>query len=123
MEAVERLARLDDAGDDGAAGTAVLAVVDRAPVFSKDTLLHAIYQSCELPAYFGFNWDALVDVLSDLPEPESEHPPKGYALIFKAPGLLQQRAPDDFATFLNVIEEVNARYAGVGRPFRLLLGV
>ena len=25
------------------------AIIDRAPVFSKDTLLHAIYQSCEFP--------------------------------------------------------------------------
>jgi len=99
------------------------AVVDRAPVFNKDTLLHAIYQSCALPAYFGFNWDALVDGLSDLPESDSKHPPKGYALILKAPALLQQRAPEDFATFLNIIAEVNARYAGEGRPFRLLLGV
>jgi hypothetical protein len=34
-------------------------LVDRAPVFNKETLLHALYQSCVFPAYFGFNWDAL----------------------------------------------------------------
>ncbi len=33
--------------------------VDRAPVFDKATLLHALYQALQLPAWFGFNWDAL----------------------------------------------------------------
>jgi len=41
-------------------------IVDQAPVFNKFTLLHALYQNCSLPAYFGFNWDALADVLATL---------------------------------------------------------
>lgn len=93
------------------------AVVDRAPVFSKDTLLHALYQSCKLPAYFGFNWDALADALSDLSTPA-----KGFVLVLKSPELLRERAPDVLATFLDVIEAVNERYAGEGKPFKVLLG-
>ena len=94
------------------------AVVDRAPVFSKDTLMHALYQSCQLPAYFGFNWDALADALSDLPASA-----KGYVLILKSPELLRERTPDVLATFLDVVEAVNERYAVEGKPFKLLLGV
>ena len=94
------------------------AVIDRAPVFSKDTLLHAIYQSCALPAYFGFNWDALVDALSDLSADEV----KGYALILKSPEPLRERALEVYDTFLEVIDAVNERYAGEGKPFKLIVG-
>lgn len=94
------------------------AVIDRAPVFSKDTLLHAIYQSCALPAHFGFNWDALVDALSDLPADDVQ----GYALILKSPEVLRTRAHDVYDTFLEVIDAVNERYAGEGKPFKLVVG-
>lgn len=34
-------------------------------ISSKDKLLHALYEKLDLPGYFGFNWDALVDCLRD----------------------------------------------------------
>ncbi len=92
--------------------------VDRAPVFNKVTLLHAIYQSCEFPAWFGFNWDALRDSLSDL----SWCPANGYALLFRNLGLLQVRAPDDYATFIDVAQEACEIWAEAsGVPFRLVV--
>jgi RNAse (barnase) inhibitor barstar len=92
-------------------------IIDRAPVINKDTLLHAIYQSCEFPKTFGFNWDALVDCLSDFAWAEA----KGYALILKQPALLKARAPEDFATLLDVMQAVSERWAREGVPFKLVL--
>ncbi len=92
--------------------------VDRAPVFSKVTLLHALYQSCEFPAYFGFNWDALRDCLTDM----SWRPANGYALMYRNPGLLETRAPDDHATFIDVAQEAREIWADAsGVPFRLVV--
>lgn len=54
-------------------------LIDRAPVFDKDTLLHALYQGLSLPGHFGFNWDALKDVLTELDQGESS---KGRILVF-----------------------------------------
>ena len=92
-------------------------IIDRAPVFSKDTLLHALYQSCEFPKTFGFNWDALVDSLSDFSW--AEH--KSYTLILKRPALLKERAPTDYETLLEVMQAVSERWAQDSVPFKLVL--
>ncbi len=106
-------------------------IVDQAPVFNKFTLLHALYQSCSLPAYFGFNWDALNDVLVtlddgvedaesiDAPPPsgsedEEEEPEtsEGVMLIFNDFGILEERAEDVAATFLDIVEEAAQKRTG-----------
>ncbi len=87
-------------------------LVDRAVVFDKTTLLHALYQACQFPAYFGFNWDALLDSLSDF----GWHAAKGYALIVRQPHAIQTRNPDDWATFLDVVRDAAQRRADAGLP-------
>lgn len=89
-----------------------VALVDRAPTFDKTTLLHALYQSCEMPAYFGFNWDALQDSLNDF----SWRPAKGYVLVFRNFALLETRAPEDAKTFLEIAEDVSAGRLEDGAP-------
>ncbi|MCG5509740.1 barstar family protein [Ectothiorhodospira lacustris] len=75
--------------------------VDQAPVFDKDTLLHALYQSCALPAWFGFNWDALADTLGD----DDIHEAKSVVLVFGYFSTLRQRSPDTCDTFLDILAE------------------
>ncbi len=88
-------------------------IVDRAPVFDKQTLLHALYQGCVFPAYFGFNWDALADALmGTLPDPAdghrgAEHLP--LILIFQDFDLLQTRDPEVAAIFLDIVTEISER--------------
>lgn len=79
-------------------------LVDRAPVFDKQTLLHALYQSCQLPAYFGFNWDALSDALTD----DELHEGRSLVLVFQDFALLKVRNPKDCDIFLDIMEEVLA---------------
>ena len=38
----------------------------RPDIYKSEQLLQALYQSLWLPGYFGFNWDALHDCLTDL---------------------------------------------------------
>lgn len=85
-------------------------VIDRAQVFDKTTLLHALYQACQFPAYFGFNWDALLDCLSDF----GWHAAKGYALIVRNAEAIKTRNPDDWATFLEVVRDAAQRRADAG---------
>jgi len=91
----------------------LVAWVDRAPVFDEPTLLHALYQACRFPAYFGFNRDALLDCLSDW----SWAPAPGYALVFHDLGLLERRAPEVARTFLEIVREARD---GRGTPLRLV---
>lgn len=77
--------------------------VDRAPVFDKTTLLHALYQSLRLPAWFGFNWDALEDCLSEL----HTQPPR--ALVFRDFALLEERDPESARTFMDIVQTAAAQ--------------
>ena len=85
-----------------------VAILDRAPVFDKDTLLHALYQGCGFPAYFGFNWDALTDALVEKTGEEG----CPLILIFQDFDLLGTRAPDVAQTFLDILDEVADRTEG-----------
>lgn len=74
--------------------------VDRAPVFDKDTLLNALYQAIPLDGTFGFNWDALADVLFG---PEDRSAPMR-VLVFRDLDLLEERSPETARMFLDLIE-------------------
>lgn len=88
-------------------------IVDRAPVFDKQTLLHALYQGCGFPAYFGFNWDALADALmGTLADPSDGN--RGAArpaliLMFQDFDLLQTRDPEVAQTFLDIVSDIGER--------------
>ena len=86
-------------------------LVDRAPVFSKETLLHALYQACQMPASFGFNWDALEDALRDF----SWIKASAYVLLFDDYSVLQERAPEVARTFEAIVRDVNAERLEAGR--------
>ena len=93
--------------------------IDSAPVFDKLSLMHALYQTCAMPAHFGFNWDALADSLSDW----SWLPATGHVLALRDPRPLRERAPADLRVFEDVVRAAAARQAERGRMLRLLLGV
>jgi RNAse (barnase) inhibitor barstar len=90
--------------------------VDRAPVYGRDTLLHALYQACELPGWFGFNWDALLDGLTDW----SSHPAAGHALVFRDLALLEARAPEVARAFLEIVESARGERGAALRVVRLV---
>ena len=93
-------------------------LVDQAPVISKDTLLHALYQSCQFPAYFGFNWDALEDFLKDFSWLIAE----AYILMFQDYAVLKERAPEVAETFLSITHDVAETRKTSGRkPLKLVL--
>ena len=99
------------------AAGAFASLVDRAPVFDKVTLLHALYQACRMPPYFGFNWDALKDMLRDFSWLEA----KAYVLVFDDFALLNKRAPDIANTFTDVVKEVNSERLAASRPPLMLV--
>jgi len=66
------------------------------------------------PPYFGENWDALADCLTDL----SWAPAEGYAILLsRLTGLAQQ----DCFTALDVLDEAAIFWADNGVPFFVLM--
>jgi RNAse (barnase) inhibitor barstar len=76
--------------------------VDRAPVFDKTTLLHALYQALPLTADFGFNWDALEDALFGPEDPQA----RPRVLVFRDLELLEECAIDTARAFLDIVNTV-----------------
>ncbi len=100
---------LEQLGDDG-----LEAVwVDRAPVFDKTSLLHAIYQAIPLTGDFGFNWDALEDSLFGPEDPNA----KPRVLVFRDFDLLEERDPATARVFLDIVQSV------AGNPASTLRGI
>jgi RNAse (barnase) inhibitor barstar len=109
-ELAKTLAELEAAGF-------FVAIVDRAPVFNKETLMHALYQSCKFPAYFGFNWDAVNDCVTDFSWIVEE---KGYVLVFNDWPLLQSEAPEEAKMLLEIVADAQRVWAAEGVVLRMI---
>lgn len=87
-----------------------LARIDCAGVAGKEALLERIARSLAFPDWFGRNWDALEDCLSDLSWSQA----KGHVLVFEGAAALPA---DDFGILLEVLAAAAASRAQRGRPF------
>lgn len=93
-----------------------VARIDPSPIGTRDELLQALADVCNFPSWFGFNWDALNDSLSDfhwIPEL-----PTGFILLLRYPNSLQ---PGDLDVFIEIIKSANRTWITYDKPFRLLL--
>jgi len=78
----------------------------------------------EFPDYFGHDWDALEECLADL----EWLPAKGYVLVFTEAELIAADDEDEFATFVEVLNDAAEAWA-VGetgkraKPFHAVLAV
>jgi RNAse (barnase) inhibitor barstar len=79
-------------------------------VSSKDTLLQDIAKALDFPDWFGGNWDALEDCLSDLSWREAA----GHVLVFEG---FQSLPEDDLGVLIDVLRSAAEFWAGQGRPF------
>ncbi len=70
-------------------------IIDRAPVNSRETLMHAMYQNLRFPGYFGFTWDSLKDVLSGMDGVRG----KGFIFAFSDLSLISEDDRRDWRRF------------------------
>lgn len=71
----------------------------------KPALMKNIAAALYFPDWFGANWDALEDCLSDLPQ-------KGYVLLFE-----EARPGDDLGVLIDVLRSSAESWIGRGKPF------
>jgi RNAse (barnase) inhibitor barstar len=76
--------------------------LDGTEIKDKEALLNSIGELLEFPDYYGKNWDALEDCLSDY---FIGMETKGLVLIFDNSGLFFDNSPEDFKTFLEILKE------------------
>jgi hypothetical protein len=102
---VYRAARADEVVD--AVRGSKLSVV-KIRYGEKPALLKNIAAALEFPDWFGGNWDALEDCLSDL----SWHKAGGHVLLFE-----EVKPSDDLGVLIDVLRSSAEFWAGRGQPF------
>jgi len=67
-------------------------------------LMHALYQALQLPAWFGFNLDALADALAALEAINGRR----WVLVFQDFTVLEDSDPELAETFCEIVDEACA---------------
>lgn len=75
--------------------------------YDKKTVMQRFSDTLSLPATFGRNWDALLDVLRDLQAANNEQ--KLILLVIGADPL-HRNAPEDYEILRTILEEWSAEY-------------
>ena len=102
----ELLAAAEDARID-------FARITLADVRDKAALLAQVAAALGFPRWFGANWDALEDCLTDLSWREA----RAHLLLFEGFEALRDASGDDFGVLLDVLGSSAAYWAERGRPF------
>jgi RNAse (barnase) inhibitor barstar len=107
---VYRARRVDDVFDATRGSDLDIARIALHGVRDKPALLEAVARVLEFPDWFGGNWDALEDCLTDL----SWRTTGGHVLVFEG---AQGLARDDFGVLIDLLSSTAEYWAGRGRPF------
>ena len=105
-QADEILDALRDAGFD-------LVRIDLASVSDKDQLLGQLASALAFPDWFGHNWDALEDCLTDL----SWRAGGQHVLLIEGFETLRARRPDEFGVLVDILASSAQYWSERGRPF------
>jgi RNAse (barnase) inhibitor barstar len=106
----------------------IVRVVRGAKCRSTPGLFSEVARAMDFPDYFGHNWDALEECLTDL----EWLPGKGFVLLVTAAEqILADDEEEEFATFLQVLSDAGEAWAsgeagaqgGRGTPFHTVLAV
>ncbi|UGY90624.1 barstar family protein [Streptomyces gobiensis] len=105
----------------GAAGAAGWhsAAVDLGGVRDKAAFLDRCARALALPDWFGHNWDALADSLTDL---SWWGEPRGYLLVTRDWDGFEQAAPGDATTAAEVLAAASGYWSAREIPMTALLG-
>jgi hypothetical protein len=94
-----------------------LFCVDGAEVRDKATFLAACATAMQFPAYFGHNWDAFEECLTDL----SWAPASGHLLLYNGFARFARQDPAAWATALDILRDVVGYWDQQAKPFAVLL--
>lgn len=92
-------------------------LLDGHTIDSKATFLAVTAQTIQFPGYFGANWDAFEECLSDL----SWAPAPGYILLYDNPQQFAKAQPADWAVARAILSDAALRTQAAPPPLYVLL--
>ena len=87
--------------------------VNLAGCSGTDAILARLAEQLCFPAWFGQNWDALTDCLTDFSWAEAD----GYVLILEQLAGFRADDNDNFDTLIEILSDASASWGGLGIPF------
>ena len=82
-----------------------------------ETTLRQLGSALHFPKWFGANFDALFDCLTD----PDWYPAKGHVIVLSGIDSLRVSDPDDFTTLIEVLQAATAARHEMGSPLWVLL--
>jgi RNAse (barnase) inhibitor barstar len=89
-----------------------LGYLDGATITNKAEFLAACATALKFPSYFGHNWDALEECLTDL----EWLPGSGYLLLYSHPKPFAQRHPKDWKTVIDILQSAIDEWNETDQP-------
>ncbi|MBW4583536.1 MAG: barstar family protein [Tildeniella nuda ZEHNDER 1965/U140] len=91
--------------------------LDGATITNKAAFLHAIADAMLFPHYFGQNWDALEDCLTDLDWLNGDR----FILLYEQPEVFAQSDPIEWLVALDILRSTVDYWRTKSRTFSVLL--
>lgn len=91
--------------------------IDGRAIADKQTFLTAGAQAMQFPAYFGRNWDAFEECITEL----TWLPAPGYVLLYDMMARFANADPKEWATAKSILEDTIAYWQKQSIPFYVLL--
>jgi RNAse (barnase) inhibitor barstar len=94
-----------------------LFVIEGREIRDKDLFLKQTAAALNFPEYFGNNWDAFADCLTDM----SWHEATGFVILYDGFDALAEHSPTDFDTALDIFKESSEFWRSQGKAVFVLL--
>jgi hypothetical protein len=91
--------------------------LDGSVVFDKESFLQAGAEAMHFPAYFGHNWDAFEECVTEL----TWRPASGYVLLYDKMARLANGDPQAWTTAQSILEDAIDYWQAASVPFYVLL--
>ncbi|GJD18059.1 hypothetical protein RIVM261_030150 [Rivularia sp. IAM M-261] len=91
--------------------------LDGKEIYNKETFLTKVAKVMKFPSYFGANWDAFEECITDL----TWYPAKEYVLIYERPEIFAQADPINWQTGLDILRTAEEYWQTRNTPLNVFL--
>lgn len=91
--------------------------IDGQEIYNKETFLKKTAEAMKFPAYFGFNWDAFEECITDL----TWCPAKKYVLMYERPDVFAHADPSQWQIAIEILHSAEEYWGSTDTPLNLFL--
>ncbi len=93
-------------------------LIDGTTVDSKEQFLKVVAEALSFPDYFGMNWDAFEDCLTDMSAHEDAG---GYLIVYHGMEVFAEEDPENFDTAVEILKDAASFWIDQGKRMIVVL--